>query len=138
MRGISDLEDFVARSITWIAPVILILLRLHLGVVVAPKLIDPDERNQMRSAELVQSPAAFAFASLGLISVAAARAYVVAPNRGPFLSVLVFAYVALLTYTVFFGFQVRRTGEFARRELFFALVLSIVGLFVAAVTTASV
>ena len=133
-----EIEDFVARSITWIAPVILVLLRLHLGVVVAPKLIDPDERDQMRSAELVQSPAAFAFASLGLVSVAAARAYVVAPARGPFLSVLVFAYVALLTYALFFGFQVRRTGEFAPRELFFALVLSIVGLFVAAITTASV
>jgi len=135
---VNGIEEFVARSITWIAPVILVLLRLHLGVIVAPKLIDPDERHEMRMAELVETPSAFGFAALGLVSVGAARAYVDAPGRGPFLSVLVFAYVALLTYTLFFGFQVRRTGEFASVELSFALILSIFGLFIAAVTTASI
>jgi hypothetical protein len=134
---VSTIEGFVAASIVWIAPTMLVLLRLHLGAVVAPKMIDAaEDRAQFRLAELVEAPSAFSLAALGLVSVAAVRAYTLAPMKGPFLSVLVLLYVGLFTYTLFFGFQVRRAGEYSRREMWFALGLSIVGLFVATIATA--
>jgi hypothetical protein len=134
---VNALEEFVAASIVWIAPSLLVLLRLHLGAVVAPKMIEAvEDRAQFRLAELVEAPSAFSLTALGLVSVGAVRAYALAPAKGPFLSVLVLLYVGLFTYTLFFGFQVRRAGEYSQREMWFALGLSIVGLFVATLTTA--
>lgn len=131
------IEEFIAGSITWLAPLLLILLRLQLGFSAAEMIDSEEERAEMRTSELVQSPGTFGFGALGLVSVAAVRAYTASPGRGPFLFTLVFVFLALFAYTLFFGFKVSRTGVLRQRELRFALGLSIAGLLVAAITTAS-